>query len=134
MSKIKLLAIGGNKMARETKKNQNKNQKNNESDIEKEYTLNSIGEKLDETMLMLEQANIAGYVELLNNRKRLFRSSLLSGIARGVGIGIGFLVFTTVLIYILQALGALNLPIIGDFIAEIVKIVQAQLNMDSAIR
>lgn len=117
-------------MAKESKRNQ----KNNENDKEKEYTLNSIGEKLDETILMLEQANIAGYVELLNNRKRLFRSSLLSGIARGVGIGIGFLVFTTALIYILQALGALNLPIIGDFIAEIVKIVQAQLNMDSAIR
>lgn len=116
-------------MAKESKKNLN----TDEND-KKEYTLNSLGEKLDETILMLEQANIAGYVELLRNRRRLLYTNLLSGIARGVGIGIGFLVFATALIYLLQALGALNLPIIGDFIAEIVKIVQAQLNMDGAIR
>jgi len=129
MSKIKLLVIGGSKMAKETKKNQNNNENG-----EKEYTINSLGEKLDQLILLLEQANIAGYVELLRNRRRLLYTNLLSGIARGVGIGIGFLVFTTGLIYFLQALGALNIPIIGDFIAEIVKIVQAQLNMDGTIR
>lgn len=110
--------------------------KKKDENIEKgeKYSIQSIGEKVDQLGILLEQANIAGYVELLNNRRRLITTNLLSGIARGVGIGIGFLVFTTLLVLILQKLGALNLPIIGDFIAEIVKIVQAQLNMDGAIR
>lgn len=106
----------------------------NKNSENKDHTIQSLGDKVDELVLLLEQANIAGYVELLRDRKRLITTNLLSGMARGVGIGIGFLVFTTALVLILQKLGALNLPIIGDFIAEIVKIVQAQLNMDGAIR
>jgi len=47
-----------------------------------------------------------------------------------MGIAIGVTLFTATIIYGLQKLGALNLPIIGDFIAEIVKIVQAQLELD----
>lgn len=37
--------------------------------------------------------------------------------------------FAATIIYVLQALGALNLPIIGDYIADIVRIVQRQLEL-----
>ena len=111
-----------------------RNKDKNNEEIKKEHTIQSLGEKVDELALQLEAANIAEYVRFLNNRKKLLFNNLLSGIARGVGIGIGFLVFATLLVYILQKLGALNLPIIGDFIAELVRIVQAQLNMDNPMR
>ncbi len=93
----------------------------------KKHTLDTIGDKLDELGIQLERAQIADYVRLLNNPKRLVRLNILTGIARGVGIAIGFTLFTATILYILQKLGALNLPIIGDYIAEIVRIVQAQL-------
>lgn len=35
--------------------------------------------------------------------------------------------FAATILYVLQFLGALNLPIIGDYIADIVRIVQIQL-------
>ncbi len=94
---------------------------------EKKNTLDSISNKLDELGTQLERAQIADYVQLLNNPKRLIKLNILTGIARGVGIAIGFTIFTATIIYVLQSLGALNLPIIGDYIAEIVRIVQAQL-------
>ncbi len=75
----------------------------------------------------MEKTQIADYVQLLNRPRRLIAVNLVAGIARGVGIAIGFTVFTATIVYALQRLGALNLPIIGDYIAEIVKIVQAQL-------
>ncbi len=79
----------------------------------------------------LEKTQIAEYVQLLNKPKRLFFLNFWSGIARGIGIAIGVTVFSALIIIILQKIGALNLPLIGDFIAEIVKIVQAQLNYDT---
>ena len=104
------------------------------SNKKEEYTLESIGEKVDSLGAKLERVQIADYVRLLNNPKRLLWLNLLTGLARGVGIAVGFTIFAATIIYFLQKLGALNLPIIGDYIAEIVKIVQAQLNMDATTR
>ncbi|MEC0306257.1 DUF5665 domain-containing protein [Paenibacillus lautus] len=77
----------------------------------------------------LEQARIAEYTQLLNRPWKLIWTNLLAGSARGVGIAIGFTFFAATIIYVLQALGALNLPIIGDYIADIVRIVQRQLEL-----
>ncbi|WP_438351604.1 DUF5665 domain-containing protein [Paenibacillus sp. FA6] len=78
----------------------------------------------------LEKSRIAQYTELLHRPWRLIWLNILSGTARGVGIAIGFTFFAATIIYFLQVLGALNLPIIGDYIADIVRIVQRQLELD----
>lgn len=79
----------------------------------------------------LEKSRIAEYTELLNRPWRLVWLNLLSGTARGVGIAIGFTFFAATIIYILQLLGALNLPIVGDYIADIVRIVQRQMELNT---
>ncbi|MBW4840919.1 MAG: hypothetical protein KZY74_16125 [Paenibacillaceae bacterium] len=79
----------------------------------------------------LEKSRIAEYTELLNRPWRLIWLNLLSGTARGVGVAIGFTFFAATIIYVLQVLGALNLPIIGDYIADIVRIVQRQLELNT---
>jgi len=76
----------------------------------------------------MEKSRISEYNELLFNPRKLIWVNLMGGAARGVGIAIGFTLFTAIIVYILQYLGALNLPIIGDFIADIVRIVQHQLD------
>jgi hypothetical protein len=75
----------------------------------------------------MERAKIAEYVDLLNRPFSLIWRNLLGGTARGIGIAIGFTIFAATILYVLQLLGALNLPIIGDYIAQIVKVVQHQL-------
>lgn len=79
----------------------------------------------------LEKSRIAEYTELLNRPWRLIWLNILSGTARGVGIAIGFTFFAATIIYLLQLLGALNLPIIGDYIADVVRIVQRQLELNT---
>ena len=54
----------------------------------------------------------------------LFFRSLGSGIAKGVGVGIGVTVITAILVIILQKIVTLNIPIIGEYIADIVDIVE----------
>jgi len=75
----------------------------------------------------MEQARIAEYTELLLKPWRMIWLNVLSGIARGVGIAIGFTVFAATIVYILQWLNLLNLPIVGDYIADLVRVVQRQL-------
>ncbi len=77
----------------------------------------------------MEKSRIAQYTELLHSPWRLIWLNILSGIARGLGIALGFTFFAATIIYVLQVLGALNLPIIGDYIADIVRIVQHQLEL-----
>ncbi|AZK49019.1 hypothetical protein EIM92_12675 [Paenibacillus lentus] len=79
----------------------------------------------------LEQSRITEYSELLYRPWSLIWRNILAGTARGVGIAIGFTFFAATIIYILQILGALNLPIIGDYIADIVRIVQRQLELNT---
>ncbi|WP_373876535.1 DUF5665 domain-containing protein [Paenibacillus spongiae] len=75
----------------------------------------------------MERSLMADYVNLLNRPWSLIWRNLLAGTAKGVGIAIGFTFFAATILYVLQLLGALNLPIIGDYIADIVRIVQHQL-------
>ena len=48
----------------------------------------------------------------------------MAGIFRGVGIGIGFTIITAILIIILQKIVMLNIPIIGEYISDIIEIVK----------
>lgn len=61
---------------------------------------------------------------LLGNRKRLFFTNLMTGIARGIGIGIGVTLITALIISFLQKIVTLNIPVVGEYVSDIVEIVQ----------
>lgn len=74
--------------------------------------------------LDLEKMKLAEYVELLHNPKKLLWINFISGIARGLGTAIGFTILFAIILYFLQKLVLLKLPLISDFIADIVRMVQ----------
>ena len=74
----------------------------------------------------LENARIVELVELLECKRKIFFRNLLAGISKGLGFSIGFYLITAILIYILQYIVKLNIPIIGKYISDIVEIVQAK--------
>lgn len=90
-------------------------------------SLDAVEERLIKVTNDLERTQIADYVTLMNRPFKLLWRNFLGGIARGVGYAIGLGFFATFIVWLLQALGALNLPIIGDYIADIVRIVQKQM-------
>ena len=59
--------------------------------------------------------------------KRRLLSDFVSGAARGIGFSIGFTVLGALLLYVLQSIALANLPIIGKFLAELVRIVESNL-------
>lgn len=89
--------------------------------------IEALKDKVDELSLNLERMKLAEYVELLNNPKRLLMINFISGLARGLGIAVGFTLLGAIALYILQRLVVLNLPVVSDFIATLVHLVQLQL-------
>ena len=83
-----------------------------------------INKKIDKIIKTLEKANIAELSYILGNKKEILKRNLIAGISRGVGIGIGITIITAIIIILLRKLIMLNIPVIGDYIADIVEIVE----------
>lgn len=89
--------------------------------------LNALEERIKELAQNMERMKLAEYVRLLESPWRLLYVNFISGLARGLGIAVGFAILGAILVIILQRLVSLNLPLIGGFIADLVEIVQLQL-------
>lgn len=83
--------------------------------------------KLDKLGSAMEKAYIAEYIELYQRPIRLMYLNFLGGVVRGFGIAVGFTAMGALFLYFLGRLASLNLPIVGEFVAEIARIVQEEL-------
>ena len=92
-----------------------------------EEKLTKIDQKLKKISIDMEKLQIAEYINLLNNPRRFLFINFVSGIARGLGMAIGFILLGAIMIYILSRLAVMNIPVIGDYITEVVRIVKQQL-------
>jgi hypothetical protein len=83
--------------------------------------------KLSELTESMEKANVAEYIELFRRPRRLLYLNFLAGIVRGFGIAVGFTAVGAIFLYLLGRVAALNLPVIGHFIADVARIVELEL-------
>ncbi|MGI5892212.1 MAG: DUF5665 domain-containing protein [Bacillota bacterium] len=71
-----------------------------------------------------KKIRLSEYIDLMQNPGKLFLLNLMAGIGRGVGFAIGFTILSALMLYILNKLAILNIPLLGDFIAEIWRYVE----------
>ncbi|MCR4430097.1 MAG: DUF5665 domain-containing protein [Tepidanaerobacteraceae bacterium] len=95
--------------------------------MSKDKLMQDLCNKIDDLSVQIEKLNLSEYIELFRNPRRLLYVNFLSGVARGFGMAVGFTLLGALVIYMLQRLMILRLPYIGDFIADIIKIVQKEL-------
>ncbi len=87
-------------------------------------TIETLEQNIQNLNDTLRRNKIIELSEIIGNWKKLLWRNLLSGIAKGVGIGVGFSIVTAIIIIILQRIITLNIPIISQYIADIIEIVQ----------
>jgi len=87
-----------------------------------------LAEKVEKLTRSMEKMKLSEYVKLLDRPWHLLYLNFVAGIARGFGMAIGFTLLGALVIYMLQRSFLSNLPIIGRIVAELVRIVQRQLN------
>lgn len=86
--------------------------------------INILQKSIDKLTKILENMNLHDLIYILGSKKEIIRRNLLAGMARGIGGGIGFTIITAIIIYFLQKIVRLNIPIIGEYINDIIEIVQ----------
>jgi len=94
----------------------------------KKYNKKKVQEKTLEQLVKIDnkmnEKNIIDILELLGNTKKRLLRNFTSGIAKGIGAGIGFYLITAIIIYIVQKIIKLNIPVISKYISDVVEIVQ----------
>ena len=69
------------------------------------------------------------YYHLRNHPWRNIGLSLVNGMARGLGFAIGLTVLAFILVSLIQSLNLLNIPIIGDFLADLLEYIDGVRNL-----
>ncbi len=72
----------------------------------------------------LERMQLDRYVEHVSNRSRMIFTNLFYGMLRGVGFSFGFTVLGAAAIVLVRHLLERNIPLIGDFIAEVIDAIE----------
>ena len=75
----------------------------------------------------LERMHLDDYLEYVSNRRRMLVNNLLYGIVRGLGFTLGCTVLGALVIVILRNLVTENIPVIGDFLAEVIHAIEKRM-------
>ena len=100
---------------------------------EKEEERDNEGEKVDGSVEQIRKTVATEYREFMDFLKKPFRLvwvNFLIGLARGLGIAIGMTILAAVLTYVLILVLSkmVDLPIIGEWIANVVSVVRDSLD------
>ena len=95
-----------------------------EEEKKKDEKINLLSKSVENLNKILQEGNFIELSYLLGNKKEMFIRNFFAGISRGIGIGVGVTVISAILIIILQKIVTLNIPVIGEYIGDIVEIVQ----------
>ncbi len=74
-----------------------------------------------------EKMRLEEYVRFASDRRRRVLDAFWQGVARGLGIMVGFSVLGAAALFILQDVAERNLPGISAFVARVVELVQLRL-------
>ncbi|SHI41164.1 DUF5665 domain-containing protein [Propionispora hippei] len=80
--------------------------------------------QMEKLVRHFEALRIADYMELLEKPFRLIAINFVAGLSRGFGIAIGATLIFALMLEFLRRLIMLNIPGIGGFIAELIRIVE----------
>ena len=77
--------------------------------------------RIESLLYMFERSRIMDYMILTDSRRRMFAINFIAGIGKGFGQAIGFSFLTGLVLYVVSKW--VNLPIIGEYIAEFLDMV-----------
>ncbi len=95
--------------------------------MDEETFLKKFDARIRKLARYMERWRLDDFVQYINSPLRLLYVNFLAGLARGLGMAIGFTVLGALFLYFLFIVAEWNLPIIGEFIARLVRIVQTHL-------
>lgn len=83
--------------------------------------------QLTKILSVMERMNFEEYLRYVDDRKRQFKVNFIAGLARGLGAAVGFSILGAMIIAVLRQLVAANIPVIGGFLADVVRMVMDRI-------
>ena len=87
-----------------------------------EKSIKILIEQMEKLNYNLNKNKFIDLIEVMGNKKEMIFRNLFSGLWKGIGIGVTLV--TAIIIVILQKIIKLNIPIISEYITDIVEIVE----------
>jgi len=84
-------------------------------------------DKMERFIAAAERMRLDEYVRFESDQRRRLRDAFFQGVARGLGAMIGFAILGTVVLLILQEVAQRKLPVISDFVAQVITLVQMRM-------
>ena len=84
-------------------------------------------ERLARLTRALERLRLEEYLQYVADRRRMALNSLIWGVCRGLGFTLGFSVLGALLAVLLRGVVADNIPLIGSFLADVIRAIEARL-------
>lgn len=72
----------------------------------------------------LEALRIADYLELLEKPRKLIFTNFIAGVARGLGFALGTTIVFAFVIETLRRLILINIPIISDYLVDLIRLIE----------
>lgn len=86
-----------------------------------------LNRQVDRLLGSLERMQLEEYLNYVRDWKRLLWVNFVAGLARGLGMAIGFTILGAAAVVLLQRIVVDNIPWIGDFLAEVIRMAQQKL-------
>jgi len=86
-----------------------------------------LDEQMERWIAAAERMRLGDYVRYESDRRRRLHDAFFQGVARGLGMMVGFAFLGAIVVWILQDLAQRNLPGISDFLAQVITLVQMRI-------
>ncbi len=94
---------------------------------ESEKKIDHLTARLEAVVRAIERSGLEDLMVYRRDFKKTLWHTFWMGIVRGIGTAIGVTILGAVVLYILQKIAVAHLPVIGDALAEIMKIVESKM-------
>ena len=95
-----------------------------QSDNEITSEIKELSDKKENLNNTLNKNKVLELIEIAGDSRKYLVRNFMSGISKGIGIGIGFSIITALIIYVMQKIIRLNIPVLSQYISDIVEIVE----------
>ena len=84
-------------------------------------------ERAERITRQMEQLNLDAYLRYVRDWRKRLVGEFLNGVVRGVGFSVGFTLISAMILFFLRNAAIANLPVIGEFVADVIRIVERNL-------
>lgn len=89
-----------------------------------EKEIRKLNKKIDDLIQITLNMDKNEKVTFTEKKKKIIFQNFLAGVFRGFGMAVGFTILVAIIIFILRKIVLLNLPIVSEYISDIIDIIQ----------